>query len=96
MAPLDLQVSLVWAYAEFANHNYPAVVATVQDVHSRKHKGAELVHSYASAAWEFQGNPLEAQHEIETLLQEDPHSASAYQLRQILRKIRGGKRGSIV
>ncbi len=88
MAPLDLQVSLAVAYAEFANHDFPAVVVTAHDVHSRKHKGAELVHYYASAAWDFQGNPVEAQNEMGTLLQEDPQSASADQFRQILAELK--------
>jgi Ca-activated chloride channel homolog len=88
IAPLDLQVSLALAYGEFSNHDYPAVLATARDVHARKHKGAEMVHYYAAAAWGAQDNLVEAQRELETLLQEDPQSASADQFRQTLADMR--------
>ena len=87
MAPLDLQISLALAYGEFANHDYPAVVATANEVHSRKHKGAEMVHYYAAAALGAQNSLVEAQRELETLLQEDPQSASADQIRRSLSEL---------
>ncbi len=88
LAPLDVQLQLALAYAEFVNHDYSAVLATAHQVHERKHEGAAVVHFFAAAAWEAQGNLVEAQHEMETLLQEDPKSASAPKFRQILEQIK--------
>ena len=88
IAPLDAQLSLVLAYGEFVNHDYPAVIATAHDLHGRKHKGAEVVHYFAAGAWEAQDNFTEAQREMETLLQENPISASAVNYRQILEQIK--------
>jgi Ca-activated chloride channel homolog len=88
IAPLDLQLRTALAYGEFLNHDYPAVVETARQVHGRKHKGAALVHYFAGAAWAAQDNLVEAQQEMETLLQEDPKSGSAEQFRQILEQIK--------
>jgi len=88
IAPLDVQLSLALAYGEFVNRDYPAVIATTHDVHGRKHNGAEVVHFFAAGAWEAQDNLLEAQHEMETLLREDPKSSSASQFREILEQIK--------
>jgi len=88
LAPLDAQMSLALAYGQFVNHNYPAVIATAHDVHSRQHKGAEVVHYFAAGAWVAQNNLAEAQHEMETLVQEDPKSASVGQFRQVLEQIK--------
>ena len=84
IAPLDLQLQLALAYSEFENRDYAAVIETTRQVHERKHAGAAAVHFFAAGAWEAQGNLEEAQHELETLLQEDPQSSSAGQFRQIL------------
>jgi VWFA-related protein len=88
LAPLDAQLSLALAYGEFVNHSYPAVIATAHDLHARQHKGAEVVHFFAAGAWAAQNNLTEAQQEMETLLREDPKSASAGQFRQILEQIK--------
>jgi VWFA-related protein len=88
LAPLDLQLAVALAYGEFANQDYPAVLATAAEVHSRPHKGAELVHYFAAGAWGAQGNLVEAQHQMEVLLQEDPSAASADQFRHILTQIK--------
>ena len=88
MAPLDLQLSVALVYGEFANNDYASVVATTHEVHARKHKGAEIIHYYAAAAWAAQGKLPEAQREIETLLDEDPQSPSAGQFRQVLSEIK--------
>jgi VWFA-related protein len=88
IAPLDIQLKLALAYGEFANHDYPAVTATVNEMHKSKHEGAAVVHFFAAGAWEAQGNLSEAQHQMETLLEEDPKSASAAQFRQILDQIK--------
>jgi Ca-activated chloride channel family protein len=88
IAPLDVQLQLALAYGEFVNHDYSAVLATARQVHEHKHEGAALVHYFAAGAWEAQGNHSQAQDEMETLLQEDPTSASAGQFRQTLEEIK--------
>jgi len=88
LAPLDAQLSLALAYGQFANHNYSGVIATAHDLHGRKHTGAEVVHFFAAGAWAAQDHLTEAQQELETLLSEDPKSASAGQFRQILGQIK--------
>jgi Ca-activated chloride channel family protein len=88
IAPLDVQLQLALAYGEFLNHDYSALLATARGVHERKHEGAAVVHFFAAGAWEAQGNLREAQHEMETLLQEDPKSTSADRFRQILEQIK--------
>jgi len=84
IAPLDLQLSLAVAYGELANHDYPSVIATAQEVHQRKHKGAEVVHFFAAAAYAAQDDLTKAQDEMSTLLGENPTSPSAGQFRQVL------------
>jgi Ca-activated chloride channel homolog len=88
IAPLDLQLKLALAYGEFANHDYPAVIATAREVHQGKHEGVAVIHFFAAGALDAQGNLVEAQQQMETLLQEDPRSSSATQFRQILEQIR--------
>jgi VWFA-related protein len=88
LAPLDLQLSLALAYAEFANQDYPAVLATAREVHARNHKGAAMVHYFAAQALAAQGNLVQAQQEMETLLGEEPQSPSADQYRQIIKELR--------
>ena len=88
LAPLDVQLKLALAYGEFANHDYPAVIATAHEVHKGKHPGAATVHFFAAGALQAQDNLSEAQHEMETLLKEDPQSPSAGQFRQILMDIK--------
>ena len=88
IAPLDLQLLTALAYGEFLNNDFPAVIATARQAHDRKHEGAAMVHYFAAGAWEAQNNLPEAQHEMETLLREDPKSASANQFRQILDEIK--------
>jgi len=87
IAPLDVQLQLALAYAEYLNKDYSAVLATSRKVHEGMHDGAAAVHLYAAAAWEAQGNLSEAQHEMETLLKEDPLSESGARYREILEKI---------
>jgi VWFA-related protein len=88
IAPLDVQLLAALAYGEFMNRDYQAVVATARNVHDRKHEGASLVHYFAAGAWEAQGELPKAQQEMETLLLEDPKSASIAQFRQILDEIK--------
>jgi VWFA-related protein len=96
IAPLDLELLTALAYGEFVNHDYPAVIATAREVHDQKHKGHKgtaVVHFFAAGAWEAQDNLTEAQHEMETLLREDPKSASAGQFRQVLEQIKAEQAG---
>lgn len=88
LAPLDVQLQLALAYGEYVSHDYPAVVATAREVHGRKHKTATAVHFFAAGALDAQGDIPGAQHELETLLQEDPKSPSAAQYRQFLEDLK--------
>lgn len=88
LAPLDLPLQLALAYGEYVNHDYPAVLATAREVHGRKHQTATAVHYFAAGALDAQGNLTGAQHELETLLQEDPKSASAGQYRQLIEDLK--------
>ncbi len=88
IAPLDVQLQLALSYAEFVNHDYSAVIETAHQVHERKHEGAAVVHFFAAGAWEALGNLSKAQREMETLLQEDPKSASAAEFRKVLEQIK--------
>ena len=84
IAPLDVQLLTALTYAEFVNRDYPAVIATARRVHEGKHAGAALVHYFAAGALDAQGHIADAQHEMETLLSEDPNSPSIPQYRKIL------------
>ncbi len=88
IAPLDLQFLTALTYAQFLNHDYPAAIATAQQVHSHKHQGAAIVHYYAAAAWEGQNKVQESQRELEMLLKEDPKSPAAEQAQKILQQIK--------
>jgi Ca-activated chloride channel family protein len=88
IAPLDLPLRTALTYAEFVNHDYPAVIATAQQVHGGKHEGAAMVHFFAAGALEAQDNLIGAQGEMETLLKEDPKSPSIADFRQILDQIK--------
>jgi len=84
IAPLDLQLLTALTYAEFLNRDYPEVIATTRRVHESKHEGSTLVHYFAAGAFAAQDHLTDAQHEMETLLREDPKSPSTAQYRQIL------------
>ncbi len=88
IAPLDLPLRTALTYAEFVNHDYPAVLETARQVHAGKHEGAAMVHYFAAGALEAQDNLSGAQAEMETLLKEDPKSPSAAAFRQILDQIK--------
>ncbi|MGH9499387.1 MAG: VWA domain-containing protein [Terriglobales bacterium] len=88
LAPLDLQLATALTYTQFMNRDYSALLTTVQAVHSRKHKGAAMVHYFAAAAWDSENNPHEAENELQTLLKEDPKSPAADQARLILTQIK--------
>ncbi|HTS06757.1 MAG TPA: VWA domain-containing protein [Candidatus Eisenbacteria bacterium] len=84
LAPLDMQVQLGLAYAAYANKDYPAVIATAQDVHAHEHRGAAVIHFFAAGAYEGQSNFEGAQTQMRLLLKEDPKSAQADDFRKIL------------
>lgn len=92
LAPLDVQVQIALAYAEYANKDYPAVIATVKEVHAHEHKGASVVHFFAAGAWEGQSNFAAAQDQMKLLLKEDPNSAQADDFRKILAGLREAER----
>ena len=95
IAPLDLQLLTALTYAEFVNRDYPAVIETVHRVHDRKHDGAAVAHYFAAAALEAQDDLVGAQHEMETLLTEEPKSASAEQFRKILEQIKAERKEQV-
>ena len=88
LAPLDLEISKALAYGEYLNRDYPAVLATVREVHAHKHASAAVVHFFAAAALEGQNDLPGAQAEMETLLAEDPKSPSVPEFRLILQAIK--------
>jgi Ca-activated chloride channel homolog len=88
IAPLDLPLLTALTYAEFVNHDYPAVIATAHQVHGGKHENAAMVHYFAAGALEAQDDLVGAQGEMETLLKEDPKSPSVAGFRQILEQIK--------
>jgi Ca-activated chloride channel family protein len=87
IAPLDLHLLATLTYAQFLNHDYKATILTTNRVHGRKHDGVAIVHYYAAAAWQVQGDLLETRRELETLLLEDPKSPAAEQARQLVEQI---------
>ena len=88
IAPLDVPTLAALAYAEYLNRDYPAVIATAEQVHQRKHPSAVGVHYLAAAAWEATGDLASAQHEMETGLAEDSKSGSSDRYRKMLEQIK--------
>lgn len=88
LAPIDLVLLKALTYAQFKNRNYPAVIATVRQVHHQNHADAALVHLLAAGAWEAQDHLGEAQDELETLLSEDAKSPLSGQVRRILEQVK--------
>jgi Ca-activated chloride channel homolog len=84
IAPLDLELLTALAYGQIMNRDYAGAIGTARRVHGRKHDGAAVVHFFAAAAWEAQDKIPEAQHELLTLLREDPKSPAALQAVQIM------------
>jgi len=95
IAPMDLQLQTALAYAEFANHDYPAVLSGVKQIHERKHEGAAVVHYFAAGALEAQGNLAEAQSEMQTLLAESPKSPSLGEYRRMLQQLKDEEAGRL-
>ncbi len=88
LAPLDLHLLSALTYAQFLNHDYNATIATAQQVHTRKHESAAIVHYFAAAAWQGQNKLPEAQKELQTFLEEAPTSPSADAARQMIEQLK--------
>jgi Ca-activated chloride channel homolog len=88
IAPLDLQLLTALTYGQLMNRNYSGAVATANQIHGRKHDGAAMIHFFAAAAWDAQNNLPQAQHELLTLLREDPKSPAALQAVQIIEDLK--------
>jgi len=87
LAPLNLQLRVLLAYAQLLSQDYLGVVATAQQVHQQKHDQAAVVHYFAAAAQQAEHN-LEGMHdELQQFLQEDPNSPNAAQAREFLERI---------
>jgi Ca-activated chloride channel homolog len=91
IAPLDLSVLSLLAYAQLMNKDYPASVGTADRVHAHNDRNHAIVHFYAAAAWDEQGRNEEERRELETLLREDPKSRAAEQARAVLQRIQQDK-----
>jgi Ca-activated chloride channel family protein len=88
LAPLDLHLLMALNYAELLNNDYSAVIATMQQVHGRKHDGAAVVHYFAAAAYQGQNNLQATQDELQTFLSEAPTSPFADSARQMITQIK--------
>jgi len=88
IAPLDLTLLTALAYGQYMNQDFAGVVKTSQQAHDRKHDGAAIIHFFAAAAWEAQQNYAEAQHELDTLLSEDPKSPAADRAHQMMQQLK--------
>jgi len=88
LAPLDSQIQLALAYGEFENKDYSAVIASARELHRHPHQGLALVHFFAAAAFEAQGNLSASQSEMKLLLQEDRKSPSVDDFRKILTELK--------
>ncbi|MGA8274268.1 MAG: VWA domain-containing protein [Candidatus Sulfotelmatobacter sp.] len=86
-APLDLHLLVALTYAQLMNHDYSAVIATAQQVHSRKHNDAAIVHYFAAAAWQGQNNLPETEDELQVFLGEAPTSSAADAARAMIKQI---------
>lgn len=88
IAPLDLSLLRALAYGQFVNKDYAAVIATAEKVHKQQHEGTAIVHYLAAGAWYEQGNLVQAQRELETVIQEAPSSEVATQARQVVQQVK--------
>ena len=93
---MDLSLLTALTYAEFANQDYAAVVSGVKQIHGHKHEGAAVVHYFAAAAMEAQGNFAGARGEMETALAEAPKSESVGEWRKMLQQIKDEEAGRLI
>jgi len=85
--PLNLNVRLALAYAQFLNQDYGGTIATAQELHTRKHQGAAMVHYLAAAAWQAQNRYSDSVNELQSFLDEDPTSPAADLVRQTMKQM---------
>ena len=88
LAPLDLHLLIAQSYAQLLNKDYAAAIATSQQVHSRKHQDAAIVHYFAAASWQAQANLQQTQTELGIFLAEAPTSPFADVARQMIAEIK--------
>lgn len=88
IAPMDVNLPLVLGYVEFLNRDYAGAIRTAQQVHRRGHSGEALVHYFAAASWQAQGDLGKTRTELETFLAEDPQSTFTQQARDIIQEIK--------
>ena len=91
ISPLDLKLRVLLAYVQLMNKDYPAVIATAQQVHEQKHDQASTVHYLAAAAWQAQHKLPEAQSELQLFLLETPDSPNAAQTRRVIAQMEEDK-----
>ena len=87
IAPLDSNLLMALAYAQYLNHDYAGVVKTAQQAHSHGHLGIATIHYFAAASWQAQNNLEQTRGELETFVSEDPNSPFADQARQTIQQI---------
>jgi len=92
IAPLDLQVLTLLAYAQLMNKDYAASAETADKAHDTKEAGHSIVHFYAAAAWERQSDDEHASAELRKLISEDPKSPAAAKARDLLQQLKTEKR----
>jgi Ca-activated chloride channel homolog len=88
IAPLDSSLPVILAYAQYLNHEFAAAIKTAEQAHARSHPGTALVHYFSAAAWQAQGHSQETQAELQTYLSEDPNSAFAGPVRQMIEQLK--------
>jgi VWFA-related protein len=88
IAPLDLQVLTLLAYAQLMNKDYAASAETADKAHDTKEPGHSIVHFYAAAAWERQSDYEHAGAELKKLISEDPKSEAAAKARDLLPQLK--------
>ncbi len=88
IAPLDLQVLTLLAYAQLMNRDYAASAGTADKAHDTKEPGHSIVHFYAAAAWDHQNDPEHAAAELNKLIREDPKSDAAARARDLLQQLK--------
>lgn len=88
IAPLDQQLLLALAYAQYANHDYGETIKTAKRAHSQSHSETAMLHYFAAASWQALHNLQEAREELQTFLAEDPKSAFAGAAQQAVEQMR--------
>ena len=87
LAPLDLKVLSILAYAQLMNRDFEGAIRSAEKVHTRKDPGHAMIHFYAAAAWEGQKDVPNAISELHAFLKEDSKSDAALQARDLLAKL---------